>query len=309
MDDLDINVIDFIFLNLAFAATFTGVIINNWENYVPAFIIKGYRYGSFAYQGSEANYLQVIEIPKAYYRHFYLFSSLLSLATLSYMCLVYYLGVTVSYPVHIVLKVLLQENEPSVSVTAAVLAMSLLTIQCIRRFYETYYLQVFAKSSKMNLSHYLAGIVHYFGCIVTVVGQAPLFCGHQTLQQISWNDTYTTVLAVPCTVVFLRAWYEQYQTNIIFANLRKDKKSGAVVTEDHGTPHGRMFNHVSSPHRMCEIIMYTLLLMLVPTRTFLCIYLWVLGNQIQTSIQAHEWYKKTFDNYPTNRFAVFPRLL
>lgn len=112
MDDY-INVIDFIFLNLAFAVTFTGVIINNFEKYVPAFIIKGYRYGSFAYQGDDANFLQVIEIPKAYYRHFYLFSTLFSASMLSYMFVVYFFGITVTFPVHFVLKVLLQENEPS----------------------------------------------------------------------------------------------------------------------------------------------------------------------------------------------------
>lgn len=113
MDDLEINVIDFIFINLALAVTFTGVIINNYEKYVPAFIIKGYRYGSFAYQGTDANYLQVIEIPKAYYRHFYLFSSIFSAAMLFYMILVYFFSVTVSYPVYFMLKVFLQGNEPS----------------------------------------------------------------------------------------------------------------------------------------------------------------------------------------------------
>lgn len=112
MDDY-INVLDFIFLSLAFAVTFTGVIINNFEKYVPAFVIKGYRYGSFAYQGSDANFLHVIEIPKAYYRHFYLFSALFSASMLSYMCLVYFFGITVSFPVHFMLKVLLQENDPS----------------------------------------------------------------------------------------------------------------------------------------------------------------------------------------------------
>ncbi|CAD0199026.1 unnamed protein product [Chrysodeixis includens] len=309
MDDLEVNILDFIFLSLAFAVTFTGVIINNYEKYVPAFIIKGYRYGSFAYQGTEANFLQAIELPKAYYRHFYLFSSLFSSLTLFYMFVVYFFEVSVSYPVHFMLKLLLQENEPSVSVAAALVALSLLTIQCIRRFYETYYLQVFAKSSKMNLSHYLAGIIHYFACVIAVVGQAPLFCGHQNRNSIVWNDLRTTILAVPCSIIFLVMWYEQYRTNVIFANLRKDKKSGQVVTEEHKIPNGRLFEYVSSPHRMCEIVMYTLLLMLVPTKTFFCIYLWVLGNQTQTAIAAHEWYKKTFDKYPSNRFAVFPRLL
>lgn len=104
--------------------------------------------------------------------------------------------------------------------------------------------------------------------------------GSQDREKVNWNDTPTKVLAVPCIAVFLWAWFEQYQSNLIFANLRKDKKSGKVVTEDHGVPHGRLFQHVSSPHRMCELLMYTVLLLLMPTKTFICIYLWVLANQV-----------------------------
>lgn len=108
-----INIIDLIFLNLAFFATFTGVLINNYEKYVPAFIIKGYKYGAFAYQGSDANYLRALELPKAYYRHFYLFSSVFSLATLFYMISVYFLGASMNSYVPIVLKFLLEEDKPS----------------------------------------------------------------------------------------------------------------------------------------------------------------------------------------------------
>lgn len=108
-----INIIDLIFLNLAFFATFTGVLINNYEKYIPAFIIKGYKYGAFAYQGSDANYLRAIEIPKAYYRHFYLFSSVFSLSTLVYMISVYFLGASMNRYVPMVLKFFLEEDEAS----------------------------------------------------------------------------------------------------------------------------------------------------------------------------------------------------
>ncbi|XP_004927986.1 polyprenol reductase [Bombyx mori] len=303
------NILDFVFLNLAISVTFTGVLIKKFEDYVPAFIKKSFSYGSFAYQGSEANFLKIIEIPKAYYRHFYLFSSIFSVLSLFYMILVYFLGFSVNEYLFTVLNYILLEDQTPVSVTAALLALSLLTLQCLRRLYETYYLQVFAKSSKMNISHYFAGIIHYFACIVVCVGQAPLFCGSQNREKVTWIDTKTTILFVPCTLIFLWCWYEQYQTNIIFAYLRKDKKSNKIVTEDHRVPNGRMFKYVSSPHRMCEIIMYTVLVFLITTKTFVCIYLWVLSNQIQTGIHAHEWYKKTFKNYPAKRTAVFPYVL
>lgn len=108
-----LNILEFIFLSLAAAATFTGVLISKYENHLPAFVIKGYKYGSFAYQGSEANYLQVIEIPKAYYRHFYLFSSVLSVVTLGYMFMVYYLDYGVHRFVQFALGLILEQDEPS----------------------------------------------------------------------------------------------------------------------------------------------------------------------------------------------------
>ncbi|CAH2063829.1 unnamed protein product, partial [Iphiclides podalirius] len=243
------------------------------------------------------------------YRYSSLKGTVFNVITLAYAVLVYFFNYNVSSVIVLILRLFLEQDEPAISATAAVTAITLLTIQCIRRCYETYCLQVFAKSSKMNLSHYLVGIGHYFACIVATIGQAPLFCGTQNRDKVLWIDTRTTLLAIPCIVSFSCAFYEQYKTNLIFANLRRDKKTGAVVTEEHLVPHGRLFELVSSPHRLCEIILYTALIFLVPTKTFFCIYLWVLSNQIQTAIQAHEWYKKSFKGYPSNRFAVFPGIL
>lgn len=107
-----------------------------------------------------------------------------------------------------------------------------------------------------------------------------LFIGDQNRDKMLWNDLRTTILAVPCSVIFLWAWYEQYQSNLIFANLRKDKKSRKVITDEHKIPRGRWFEQVSSPHRMCEIVMYTVIILLLPTKTMFFIYLWVLSNQV-----------------------------
>lgn len=108
-----INIIEFVFLSLASAVTFTGLLISKYESHVPAFIIKGYKYGSFAYQGSGGNFLQAIEIPKSYYRHFYLFSSIHSVATLVYMFLVYYKDFAVNIYVSALLRAILEQDGPS----------------------------------------------------------------------------------------------------------------------------------------------------------------------------------------------------
>lgn len=108
-----LNILEFIFLSLAVAVTFTGVLISKYENHLPAFVIKGYKYGSFAYQGSGGNFLQIIEIPKAYYRHFYLFSSVLSVLTLGYMFLVYYFHCGVNKYIQFAMKLILEQDGPS----------------------------------------------------------------------------------------------------------------------------------------------------------------------------------------------------
>lgn len=108
-----LNILEFIFLSLALVVTFTGVLISKYENHLPVFVIKGYKYGSFAYQGSGGNFLQLIELPKAYYRHFYLFSSTLSVITLGYMFMVYSLDYDVNRYAQFTLKLLLEQYEPS----------------------------------------------------------------------------------------------------------------------------------------------------------------------------------------------------
>ncbi|XP_039746344.1 polyprenol reductase [Pararge aegeria] len=303
-----LNVIELGFLCLAITVALTGFVIKNYEKHVPAFILKGFKYGAFAYQGSGAVYLRVIEVSKARYRHFYAFSSVFSALTLVYALLVYFYEFKVHKYVVLFLHFLLEQDKPAVSVAAVLLALSLLMVQCFRRCYETYYLQVFARTSTMNLSHYIAGLVHYFAVVVAVIGQAPLFCDNQNRKKILWHDIKTLTLSIPVTIIFLWAWYEQYKSNVVLANLRKDQKSRMVVTEKHCVPRGRLFKYVSSPHRLCEVIMYVMLLILVPTRTFFCIFLWVICNQVQTALHAHEWYKKTFMDYPTDRNAIIPQI-
>lgn len=120
-----------------------------------------------------------------------------------------------------------------------------------------------------------------FGNVFSLLQIVSFIAGNQTTEKITWTDSYTKIISIPCILVFLCCFYEQYKSNVIFANLRKDKKSGEIVTEDHSIPHGRVFEFVSSPHRLCEIIIYSMLVLLIPTKTFFCIYLWVLGNQVR----------------------------
>lgn len=54
-------------------------------------------------------------------------------------------------------------------------ALALMTLQCTRRFIESNFLQIFSKKSKINLSHYLCGYLHYYGVFVLIVAKGDGF--------------------------------------------------------------------------------------------------------------------------------------
>lgn len=61
-----------------------------------------------------------------------------------------------------------------VSAVSSLLALSLLTIQAWRRFYETWFVSVFS-NTRMNLSHYIVGFIHYFGSVTAILAESPGF--------------------------------------------------------------------------------------------------------------------------------------
>lgn len=108
-----LTLLEFIFINLALTTVITGYLINNFEEYIPAFIIKGFRYGAFAYQGPEAGFLKTIEIPKSWYRHFYIFAVGLCSFLWILMVSAYFLGYQVNHSVGDVLSYLVKCERPS----------------------------------------------------------------------------------------------------------------------------------------------------------------------------------------------------
>lgn len=61
------------------------------------------------------------------------------------------------------------------SAAVVYLACGLLTLQCYRRMYDTHFVSIFGKNSRMNLSHYLVGFIHYTGVFLAILAEAPLF--------------------------------------------------------------------------------------------------------------------------------------
>lgn len=118
-----------------------------------------------------------------------------------------------------------------------------------------------------------------------------------------------TLLAISTSSIFIYFWYKQYESNMIFVNLRKNK-NGAVVTETHLLPKGGLFKHLSSPHMTCEVAMYAALYVLLhQNSSYIYCLAWVVTNQFSNALLTHRWYKETFSDYPRQRKAFIPYVL
>ena len=293
---------------MASAILFMSLLVNFFEHYLPSTIIQTFRYGKFSYTGRRS-YINYLEVPKRWFKHFYVIATV-------YLTIILYLlfsAYCLSRPAPRGLKDLFdviatKERTVSVNATTAALATVLLCCQVWRRFYETFMISVFS-DCKINIVHYLIGIAHYLGAATALIVEAPGFSTpsfkHKATLSV-WDLMNARSIFGP--MIFFWAWYHQYRSAVILANLRKDEK-GTVVTYEHRLPVGGLFDRLSSPHMFCEVIMYFALNLILWGHTIWpYVFFWVLCNQCETALLNHWWYKSHFKAYPKQRKAFLPFL-
>lgn len=74
-------------------------------------------------------------------------------------------------------------------------------------------------------------------------------------------------------------------------------------------PRGGLFNFVSCPNHMGEIIQWSGFALMAWNLPALSFAVWTACNLIPRAISHHKWYRKTFAEYPLERRAVIPALL
>lgn len=88
--------------------------------------------------------------------------------------------------------------------------------------------------------------------------------------------------------------------------------SGKVVNYEHAIPRGGLFEYVSCPHYLMEIVIYLAFLLIGGPRhlTLLSVVVFVITNQLVAGYLTHRWYRTHFGTlYPLQRKAVVPFLL
>ena len=103
-------------------------------------------------------------------------------------------------------------------------------------------------------------------------------------------------------IIFIIGFYINVSSDNILIKLRT-KQKGYVI------PKGKLFNYVSCPNFLGEIIEWLGFAIMTLNPGSLSFLIWTICNLIPRSKAHHKWYQENFKNYPKKRKAVIPYLL
>lgn len=148
----------------------------------------------------------------------------------------------------------------------------------------------------MNVFMYVLGLFYYFGAVISIFGEGQNvptgmlkknvfimnFVSNRIFQDAPVDLKWTRLgaLEYACFVVSLTSTYLQFRAGLTLSNLRKNKK-GVVVTNNYDVPRGGLFEYITAPQQLTEIIFYLCLsLILRFGSTFHYVTMLVLFNQV-----------------------------
>lgn len=120
----------------------------------------------------------------------------------------------------------------------------------------------------------------------------------------NWEKYNTAWLYTPQFIIgfalFVIGFVINQYADYRLINLRKPGETGYKI------PQGFLFNYVSCPNLMGELIEWTGFFVMtwsLPTFTFA---LWTFANLAPRAVAHHKWYQEKFENYPKERKAFIP---
>jgi len=126
------------------------------------------------------------------------------------------------------------------------------------------------------------------------------FQGNLGSYELDWLFDFRFYLGVS---LFLGGMYINWQSDHILLNLRRPGESGYKI------PEGGLFNYISCPNHLGEIIEWIGFAMMTWSLAGLSFAIWTAANLIPRALSHHKWYQEHFENYPKSRKAVIPGVL
>ncbi|XP_021738743.1 polyprenol reductase 2-like [Chenopodium quinoa] len=287
--------------------------------------------------------LNKLTVPQKFFSHFYVFAviwtSFLLLATWEYA---HKIGSLVSEATshstvasyltggsHIfsIYKTQSTSLEHNYRIWRSVFLLILMEFQVLRRLYESLYVFNYSSTAQMHICGYLTGFFFYTAAPLSlccncapevftfVANRVAEFIvkgkEHMPPVEFQWLEFLSPLLKLGWfqwigAVIFFCGWLHQCRCHAILGNLREVKEQD----NDYRIPHGDWFEVASSPHYLAEIVMYAGLVVASGglDLTVWLMFAFVMANLVFAAAETHRWYKRKFDNYPSNRYAIIPFL-
>jgi protein-S-isoprenylcysteine O-methyltransferase Ste14 len=115
-----------------------------------------------------------------------------------------------------------------------------------------------------------------------------------------WLTDFRFILGA---LIFFTGLSVNLHSDSILRNLRKPDESGYKI------PRGGMFEYVSCPNYLGEIIEWAGFALAAWSPAGLCFAVWTAANLAPRALSHHKWYMKNFDDYPKDRKALIPGII
>ncbi|CAM9114056.1 unnamed protein product [Scytosiphon promiscuus] len=289
--------------------------------------------------GSLLNGLRANVVPKRLFAHFYLLC--LVSTTLVFADVFFYGGSLFTDRVQSMSKcsrIAGRSNNATEMGVESLVCLFLLTLHAARRLWECIAVTNWG-SSRMTIISYAVGIAHYQLMVLTVLAEAPPLASLVRDRGLVWGgDNYSmysnnasgfgpVLVAVAGSVTFRHAvavglfvvgFVRQHEAIRHLASLRGgrgragDGSSKATTTNTYAIPTEGWFQHVSSPHYLAELLVYSAFVVLGSFKGrglgqgYLVAFAWVFANQALVGGRTHAWYQQKFEDYPRERKRLIP---
>ncbi|KAN0041354.1 hypothetical protein ACTFIV_003893 [Dictyostelium citrinum] len=190
-------------------------------------------------------------------------------------------------------------------------------------FTETLYKinNIKSETSSINIFNLLLSLLLFS------IGSFEQFKSHEILSLIRSNKTNSTTSSSSSSFIsnINNKSKNNFLNNIIGVNIDDEDDDIQDINEKdfndkteykttpstkYEIPNGRLYQYVSSPHYLSEILIYFSYLILTNFKlnSLILNFIFTSLNLIHRSFQTHKWYKSKFSKYPKSRKAIIPFL-
>lgn len=190
------------------------------------------------------------------------------------------------------------------------IALILLGIHCVVRFYECLYSTEYG-SSRMHISGLFVGLIHYilvpaslcstisFDCSLIkfcnthMIEYLPKYLLDSEYYVVSESFRWTRY-SVALFLFVLASVYQVRCHSILIDLKRKNFQIPNEVKSQYSLPVGSLFEYVCCPHYLCEMIVYMSLFLVRPSPVQIASLVWVSVNLAVVAQQQFTYYQKRF---------------